>query len=641
MWVCGLCPSLYTLYTIRMELSHKQERGDSALDSLEHELYNPKNKMGDGMMHKVRESRNLELPTSWGDNSPIITQGREEGGFSFGAKAFIASLLLLLIAMSIVAWRIVSLRNVVSSANIDMALDMSPYVEGGENAPVTFTLLNRNTAALQSATLTLEYKKGNGSQDEEEKVYEKRDLGVVNSNENKRQDFDVVLYGAEAEQRDLLVKLEYKVAGSNAVFSKTATTSTVLKTPQIAVHIDGPDTLSLNQNGTFVITVKNNSATTTLRSVLQLTLPNTFTVASQEPRAISKGTVWSIKPLAPGATDSVTITGSISGTQGETTTMKALVGSEGDSQSSVGVVYSSQTLDVKLRSSPLNFIVNLDTESGQAEKIRYGDRAVIAITYVNTSDKTLHDVSFNLLVSGDAPVIKKIDPTDGNFDSIKQTISWDSSNLAGLTTIAPHDSGVVRVVVPIVLSGSNSPLLKIALSGVATSVTKDDIVSTFTKKWAVEGSAALGAKTTYSNSPFPNTGPIPPVVNTETTYTAHLLVSAQNALTNTRVSFILPSYVTWRGVTSDPSKISYDARSRTVTWLPGDMNADSSVVADIGLLVKPSQSHLGFMPSITSGIVLDTDEQVSRAHIHTTLSPLTTFISGENWNSDPSRVVDR
>ncbi len=48
------------------------------------------------------------------------------------------------------------------------------------------------------------------------------------------------------------------------------------------------------------------------------------------------------------------------------------------------------------------------------------------------------------------------------------------------------------------------------------------------------------------------------------------------------------------------------------------------------------------MPPITSGIVLDADEEISRSHIKTTLSPLTTYLAGENWGSeDPSRVADR
>ncbi len=625
-----------------MELSHKQERGDSAIDSLEHELYNPKNRPEDSSRHVMRDARNRELPTSWGDNSVIITQGKEEGGFSFGAKALIVSLLLLLIAVSVVAWRVVSLRNVVSSANIDMALDVSPYVEGGESVPLTFTLLNRNTAPLLGATVTLEYKKGVGSQDEEEKIHEKREIGVINSNENKRQDYNVVLYGAEAESRDLTLKLEYKVAGSNAIFSKVITTSTVLKTPQIAVHIEGPDTLSVNQNGTFIISVKNNSATTSLSNVLQLTFPNTFSVVSQTPKASSKGTIWNIKPLLPGESDEVTIVGSINGVQGETSTMKALVGSEGSSRTSVGVVYSSQTVDVKLRTSPLNFIVGLDTQSGSSEKIRYGDTSVLNITYVNTSDKTLQDVSFKLAISGDAPLIKRVDPGEvGDYDSIAQTVTWTSINIPLLRSLPPHESGVVRVVIPVVTSGTNSPLLKVLLTGVATSLKQNDVTTTFSKTWAVEGRAALSAKTMYSNSPFVSTGPIPPVANMETTYTARIFVSAQNALTNTRVSFILPSYVSWRNITSDPANISYDPKLKTVTWSPGSILADKSAYVDISLLVKPSQTHVGQMPAITSGIVLETTEEISRAIIKTTLSPLTTYLVGENWNGDPSRVIDR
>jgi hypothetical protein len=624
-----------------MELSHHNERGDSALDALEHELYNPKNKVGNGMLHRVRDSRTLDLPTSWGDNAAVITQGKEEGGLSFGAKALLTSLLLLIIAMGIVAWRVISLRNVVSSANIDMSLDVSPYVEGGEAVPLTFTLLNRNTLPLESAVITLEYKRGIGTQDEEEKIREKRDLGIVNPNDYKHQDFSLLLYGSEAEQRDLTVKLEYKVAGSNALFSKVINTSTVLKTPQIAVSIEGPQLLSVGQNGTFAVTVKNNSATTSLPSVLQIMLPNTFTSVSQVPKADSKGVIWSIKPLKSGDSFTATIAGSISGMQGETTTMKAIVGSEGNSPTSLGVIYSSQTFDVKLRSSPLTFSLQLETESGTSENIRYGDRAVITIPYVNTSDKPLQDVSFNLHISGDAPLLKKIEPANGYYDSEKQTITWDKSNVKELETIPPHSNGSFRIVIPIVVIGTNSPTLKLDLGGVATSQGKDDVVANVSKSWVVRGSATISAKTMYQNSPLINTGPIPPVPNVETSYTAHIFISAQNTLINTKVSFILPTYVTWRDVTSDPTNVTYDARSRTVTWNVGRLEAEKTATLDANLLVKPSQSHVGSSPSITSGIVLNADEEASKAHIRTTISPLTTYISGENWDTNPSRVVGK
>jgi hypothetical protein len=45
--------------------------------------------------------------------------------------------------------------------------------------------------------------------------------------------------------------------------------------------------------------------------------------------------------------------------------------------------------------------------------------------------------------------------------------------------------------------------------------------------------------------------------------------------------------------------------------------------------------------AITSGIILDADEEVSREHLHTILSPLSTAVKGEAWPENPSIVVDR
>jgi hypothetical protein len=237
--------------------------------------------------------------------------------------------------------------------------------------------------------------------------------------------------------------------------------------------------------------------------------------------------------------------------------------------------------------------------------------------------------------------MKQIDPTSGHYDSEKQVITWDKSVLPELATVPPNSNGTLRVIIPIVTSGANSPKLKITLNGTGNSQASEDVVATLSKTWTVQGSATISAKTKYKDSTLMNTGPIPPEVNKETTYTANLVVSAQNALVNTKASFILPTYVTWKNITSDNTKISYDTKSRTVTWLIGELGAEKTVSADINLSVKPSQSHVGQMPTITSGIVLEADEEISQAHLRTTISALNTFLSGEGWDGNPSRVVDR
>lgn len=623
-----------------MTLPTKNENTGSALESLEHELYDPKAVMGEREMHHTRAHRDLNLPTSWGDDSSpggVV----EEKSSSFGVKLFIASTILLMIALGFVAWRVSSLRNVVSAANIDMTADITPYVEGGEATPLILTLRNRNTATLESANVTLLYKQGNGSQDEQEKIQEKRDIGTIKTGEYKKQDFTLALYGSESETREIVLKLEYKVAGSNATFSKLVTTTVILRAPPIAVSVDGPETLSIGQSGVYSFVIQNNSATSSLPSVLQVIFPNSFTSESQNQKPVSRSTVWSIRSLLPGEKETIIVTGFFSGKQGESGTISAKIGSRGDNPSTIGIVYASKTTDVVLRSSPLTVNATLISEQGGGESLRYGDRASITLTYNNTSTQVLENVAIKLVLSGDAAIYNLINPTSGYYDSLNKIITWDKATFPDLAVLAPNSQGTLQVIIPIVAKGNNSPVLKAVLTGSGSTKEANDIVATFSKTWAVQGSASVVTKTQYKTSPFGNTGPIPPRPNQETTYTANIAVSAQNALTSARVSFVLPAYVTWRNVSSDATLITYDARTRTVSWNIGKLDAGKTIVADIGLSVRPSQSHVGQSPAITSGIIFDADEEVSRVHLRTTLSPLTTSVRNELWQENPSLVVDK
>ncbi len=616
------------------------KREESSIDAIEHQLYDPKVRVNDGEIHHTRPHREMNLPTSWGDDAPIIIKGQEERGFSFGVKLLMIATVLLFLSLAFSTWRVLSLRNVVSAENIDMTADITPFIEGGETTKLILTLHNRNASPLENSSVTLLYKQGNGSQDEQEKIQDKKEVGSIKTNEYKKQDFPVTLYGAEGESRDLTVKLEYKVSGSNATFSKIVTTQVVLRAPPIAVHIDGPEKLSVGQIGSYTINIKNNSASTSLPSTLMLTLPNSFTIVSTQPQPITRSSSWSIDALPSGASKTITLTGSFDGKQDEVATIQAKIGSKGDSQTAIGIVYSSESKDITLHDSPLTLVASLFSDHGGTDVIRYGDRATVSIGYSNTSNQALEDVSIKLTLSGDAAVYENINPTNGYYDSQAKTITWNQASIPDLAVLAPNAQGTLQIVVPIVAKGNNSPVLKVSLVGTA-GVKEADMVTTVIKTWGVQGSATLNASTQYKTSPFPNTGPIPPEPNQETTYTAHLAISAQNALSSARVSFTLPAYVTWKGITSDPKVVSYDTRTRTVTWDTGPLAQGVVAALDISLSVRPSQSHVGQTPAITSGIILDADEEVSRSHIRTTLSPLTTAIRNESWPSNPSIVISK
>lgn len=622
-------------------LNDDKNNDQSALLSIEHELYDPKVKAHATEIHHLKSRRSLDLPASWGEENPLIVKTQEEGGISFGTKFLIGSVVVLLIALGFSTWRVMSLRNVVSASNIDMDADITPYIEGGEATPLSVTLRNRNVSPLLNGKITLLYKHGIGSLDEQEKKQEKIDLGTMTSEQVLKKDFSVVLYGSESETRDLTLKLEYNVAGSNAVFTKLVTKQVILKTPPISVEINAPDTISLGQNANYSFVVKNNSATTSLPSVLMLQFPPSFTLESSTPKPITRSMSWSIKALPKGGSETVIVTGSFDNKFGESGTILAKIGARGNNPSEIGIVYASQTTDVKLRSSPLVLQMNIENDFGVSDAIKYGDKMRLTVSYTNASKEPLVDATIKVTLSGDAALYSGIEPSSsGYYDSIAKTITWNKATSPELGSLTPNGQGTFQVAIPIVSKGTNSPLLKINISGVATSKNTNDVVATLAKSYAVSGSATLVASTQYKTSPFANTGPIPPRPNQDSTYTVNLRVSAQNAIGNTKVSFTLPAYVTWRNVVSD-STVTYDSKTRTVAWNIGRIDQGKSRMVDIGLNVKPSQSHVGQSPVITSGIILDADEEASRIHLKSTLSPLTTVVKNEVWSENPSIVVDR
>ncbi len=619
----------------------KKPSQGSALDRIENTLYDPKKKPDDFMMHQSRDKVAKELPSSWGDTTAVITPTTIKEKTSLGVKLLIVSSILLVASLSFTAWRVLSSQNVISSDNIDIALQVSPYIEGGEDTPLYVTLTNKNKVSLDVSSLTVMYKKGVSAQDEEEKVNDKKDTGSIIAGGQINQTFMVSLFGSEGESRDIIVKFDYKVPGSNAVFSKTVSTSVTMKTPPVAVSIDGPPTLSVGQEGVFSFSVKNNTASSTKENLLALTLPNSFVVTNASPKALSRSTSFVVPPLESGKIYTVTVTGAFNGTEGEVTTMKAIVGPEGTTPTAVGIVYGTQTYDVKLRTSPLLVTVSLNTDRGVSDSLRYGDIANLTIAYKNTTETLIKDIDISVALQGEAIIDKDIQPESGYYDSVKRVITWDASILPDFGTLQPQAEKTLRVRVPIVLKGNNSPKLVLAINGNGTLVTKNDIVTKVQKSYAVQGSASVQALATYKNSPAPNLGPIPPVVNTDTTYNARVIVSAQNALSDASVTFSLPVYVTWRSIVAGNLDVTYDPRSRLVTWNIGKMEAGKTITLNAGLTFKPSQSQVGQIPPLTSAVILNATEEVSRASIRTTISPITTSIAGEVWPVDEARVVDR
>lgn len=616
------------------------KKEESIIEKTEAKLYNPKIKEESIFVHRIENNTAENIPTAWsGGDDPIIKPTNIKEGASIGYKLLLFSLVILIISIAWTSFRIFSSSNVVSSSNIGIDLNIESSVEGGEDTPLSVSIHNKNKTTLLNSVITLSYKKGVGAQDEQEKVEEKIEIGDIKGNEYKNQDFKVLVYGKEADTRDINLKLEYKVEGSNALFSKNVSKTVVIKTSPVSIHVDGPSTLSSSQVGEYKVILKNNTRTASLKSAVLVNLPNSFKVENTFPKKSSSLNVWQIEPLLPGESTTITITGSMTGGDGDVNTIKASVGSQ--EGQNIGVVYSSDTIDTEIKSSQIVLNMSLDTDRGQSEGLRYGDKATLTIKYKNSGISTLSNFSIKLYIDGEAPIIKQIYTQDGYFESQKKTITWNRDNVSKFSNLKGGEEGYFIVTIPIITQSDSSPSLKLNLEAGAFDENGNDVSFNASKVYPVLGKVTVSGKTSYNNSPFQNTGPIPPNVNVGTTYDAKITVSTQNSINSGKVYFSLPIYVTWKNTTTDDGNISYDSKNRKVTWNVGDLTEGKTKSVDIQLLVTPTQTHVNQAPSITSNILFEAVENNSNKKITTTSQSLTTQINGEVWPGNPSLVVDK
>ena len=133
----------------------------------------------------------------------------------------------------------------------------------------------------------------------------------------------------------------------------------------------------------------------------------------------------------------------------------------------------------------------------------------------------------------------------------------------------------------------------------------EDIKVEAAKRIKIQSDVALNAVTTFAGGPFENTGPIPPKVENDTTYTVTLnLTNSSNALERGKVRATLPPYVRWNNkIFPSNENVNYDAASRSIEWDLGNVREhvgfiDPARSISVQLTLNPSTSQLGDSPAL-------------------------------------------
>ncbi|MBI2024159.1 hypothetical protein HYT00_02115 [Candidatus Giovannonibacteria bacterium] len=544
------------------------------------------------------------------------------------------------------------LINSVSAKRIDTKINGPESIVGGERVTWEVVVSNNNKKALEGAQLSFEYPEGSKVLDEGVKgLHASKIVGEIGPGKTERFVYSAFVYGFENEEKISNAILEYRPEDSRTILTKEFSSTVKITRSPVGVSFDMPQEILAGQETEIKINYVSNSESVLNNLVLQFEPPAGFSLKSANPSPEAGGKSWALKDLNPGDSGSIAIKGILSGGDLEEKSFKATVGTKNE----FGEVslYGRGVASINLSKPFLE--VDAKVNGQDAYDARPGEILQVEVSYKNNLSVPVQNAVIEGVLSGKGFDEKQIRVEEGSYRAIDKKIIWNGSSLPALSQINPGQGGKIKFQFGI----SESPSIK-------TSSDKEfKTTINFTIRPGVIPPGVPGAelngqdsmdvrlisrmqlvrKGFYYSAVISNSGPMPPRVGKETTFTVTLsLTNSSNDLENVIVKATLPAYVNWKSkILPVGSPVTFDQNTGAITWNVGQIKAGvgytspaKQLIFQIGFIPSPGQ--IGQAPELVSGILVQGKDKFTGADLEV-LAPELTLALEDDGRIDISQTT--
>ncbi|MBI2630694.1 hypothetical protein HYW73_00565 [Candidatus Nomurabacteria bacterium] len=608
--------------------------------------YHTRVEQRDGFSHTGKK----EVVDSW--NSPEKIEPDFENKFfmktSMFKKLFIFSIVFFALTLLYAGYVFFAGSNTVSNDNIEISILGNNFTAGGETLDLIVGIINKNSSPLDLVDLVVEYPRGGASDSSTETERLRQSLGTIPAGAVRNENLKLVLFGEQGSIRPIKITLEYRVAGSNAIFIKEKLYNVNINSTPINLSIDAPSSISPNQTITLNIKTTLNASKPAEKMLVKLDYPVGFQFIKSAPAPSYSNNIWSLGDLAPGAEHSIAITGKMVDVfDGEEKTFNVSSGSQSaSSKSIIGVVFNSLRHTVTVSKPFIEANLYVNGENAREYAVDAKTPLNIEVRYTNNLDTKVDDLKIRAKISGNAFNEKTVNVQRGYYDSSKDTITWDKTYNSRLREVNPGDSDSVSFSVsPLSLFSPEEGLLSSPAINIEVDIEGSQAIEGVDSKILESSSSAavkiisdvgFSSKALYYSGPFTNSGPIPPKAETETTYTIlWTLSNTSNSISDVEVNSTLPPWVTFEGSISPAAEdLSYNASTRSIQWKADRIPRGAGVTgtarsAAFKISLKPSGSDVGSTPTIINTAILTGHDDFANVDVRVVKGALNTRLESD------------
>ncbi|MBI2097545.1 MAG: DUF11 domain-containing protein [Candidatus Vogelbacteria bacterium] len=643
------------------------ERPEDKIERLKHRLYTP-----DNSLTPVRRSALSTFPANPSDQTesqnkwspgPISESVRAQKRLSPLVIVFLLAAAFFLVAAGVAVYVFFRGGNLVSPANVGLLIDGPQTVKAGETLTLQVLAVNRNATALQSVDLIVEYPVGARSSVDLTKdlVRTRSVLGSINPGAVANQTIKAVVFGEKESEQEIRVTIEYRLADSNAIFDKTASFRYSISDSPLTITADWPTEVNAGQLLTLAFEVKNNSAVSLKGLVLKGDYPPGFIFRSATPAPMAgRNEFWRLGELAAGSARRLTVTGLLEGQHDDPKSFRFSAGTVKAATGEIDLIYGElfKIVTIKRPSVDLTLVLNGEPSGGELAASS-GELLRADITWVNNSSTEITDGRIEARLKGEILDPRSVTVSDGFWQSADNLIVWQSGTKPALARLSPGAGGQASFTFStrsLLDAGASRQLiqnpnleLEIRFTGrqVTAGLPDESIESAVNQEIKINTILQLAAAARYSGGPFANTGPLPPRVGQETTYTiVWSVINSSNAVREAAVRATLPTYVRWLGAAAPAEEaVSFNEATGEVIWNLGVVEAGRGVVtaareAAFQIALRPSVSQVGETPVlVVSPTLTGADTFTGEVLISSRRSLDTRLLNDSGFRSGDERVV--
>ncbi len=598
---------------------------------------------------KLSSSDHQMVKKSWIDKPKQKTTGSNKPFINrWLIRILIFSLIFFIGALSVAGYILFKGGNIISKDNIDLIIQGPATIKAGDETAFQIVIANRNKVPLEEVEMTIEYPSETKNPENINRPLTRttEEIGIINSGETINKTARAILFGPEKSEQEIKVKLQYRIPGSAAFYLKEGIYKLRIDLPPIVLSVSTLKEVIAGQEASFEIRATSNSQTTLTDILMVVNYPSGFDFGQAEPAPSLRQNVWSLGDILPGDQKVIKLKGSVDGQDEEVKPFQFFIGRRdeiNDDQIAFSYGEAFETIIVKKPFISAVILVNGDSSP---ESVSASGLVRVDIDWFNNLPYQITDGEIEINFPSKIVDQRSVSADRGFYDSVNNKISWDKYAIPALGSIAPGARGRLSFtfnILPLTrseFSGLRQPVVDLSLAIRGTRISEgfssEVFESSANHRIKVESALQVAAAGYYQSGPLINTGPLPPKIGSETTYTiSWAVLNSSNDVNSATVKTVLPPYVTWLGdFEPTDENIVYDEVNRQVVWNLGNVAAGTGITsslreANFRVALNPSLSQLGQVVNLTGPIDIFGNDTHTNTKLSSSLQAITTNLISE------------